>query len=106
MEELVKLFKKAKSKFYWFDFTVRGQRYRGSTGEIKAARATKVASMKLARALEYGELFPVKPTVLAELSDRFLSWLDEANARVFISTSTTKSVNREFNSMRTQVREP
>jgi len=74
----VKLFKKAKSRFYWFDFTVRGQRYRGSTGETKAVRATKVASMKLAQALEHGDLFPTKPTVLAEFSQRFHSWLDEA----------------------------
>jgi len=50
MEELVKLFKKAKSQFNWFDFTVRGHRYRGSTGETKTVRATKVASMKLAQA--------------------------------------------------------
>jgi integrase len=78
MEELVKIFKKAKSRFYWFDFTVRGQRYRGSTGETKAVRATKAASMKLAQALERGNLFPTKPTVLAEFSSRFLSWLDEA----------------------------
>jgi hypothetical protein len=77
-EELVKLFKKAKSRFYWFDFTVRGQRYRGSTGETKAARATKVASMKLAQALEHGGLFPTKALVLAEFSRRFLSWLEEA----------------------------
>jgi len=73
----VKLFKKAKSRFYWFDFTVRGQRYRGSTGETKAVRATKVASMKLAKALEHGDLFPTKPTVLAEFSQRFQGWLDE-----------------------------
>jgi hypothetical protein len=78
MEELVKLFKKAKSRFYWFDFTVRGQRYRGSTGETKAVRATKVASMKLAEALEHGNLFPTKAPVLAEFSERFLSWLEEA----------------------------
>jgi hypothetical protein len=76
--KLVKLFKKTKSRFYWFDFTVRGQRYRGSTGETKAVRATKVASMKLARALEHGDLFPSKPAVLAEFSERFLAWLDEA----------------------------
>jgi site-specific recombinase XerD len=78
MEELVKLFKKAKSRFYWFDFTVRGHRYRGSTGETKAVRATKVASMKLAQALEHGDLFPTKAPVLAEFSERFLSWLEEA----------------------------
>lgn len=52
---LVKLFKKSKSRFYWFDFTVRGQRHRGSTGETRAVRATKVASMNLAQALEHGE---------------------------------------------------
>jgi hypothetical protein len=35
-EELVKLFKKPKSKFYWYDFTVRGRRYRASTQETKS----------------------------------------------------------------------
>lgn len=75
---LVKLFKKRKSRFYWFDFTIRGQRHRGSTGETKAVRATKVASMKLAQALEHGDLFPTRPTVLAAFSQRFLGWLDEA----------------------------
>jgi integrase len=78
MEELVKLFRKTKSRFYWFDFTVRGRRYRGSTGETKAVRAAKVASVKLALALEHGDLFPAKATVLAEFSERFLSWLDDA----------------------------
>ena len=74
----MKLFRKAKSKFYWFDFTVRGQRYRGSTGETRAVSAAKVASMKLAQALEHGDLFSTKPTVLAEFSQRFQSWLDDA----------------------------
>ena len=73
----MKLFKKTKSRFYWFDFTVRGHRYRGSTGETKAVRATKVASIKLAQAMEHGDLFPPKPTSLAEFSERFLNWLDE-----------------------------
>jgi hypothetical protein len=74
----VKLFKKEKSRFYWFDFTVRGQRYRGSTRETKAVRAAKVAGLKLAQALERGDLFPTKPIVLAEFSQRFHRWLDEA----------------------------
>jgi integrase len=78
MEELVKIYKKTKSRFYWFDFTVRGQRYRGSTGETKAVRATKVASMKLAQAVEHGDLFFTKATVLSEFSERFLTWLEEA----------------------------
>ena len=75
---LVKIFKKPKSRFYWFDFTVRGQRYRGSTGETKAVRATKVGSMKLAQAVEHGDLFPARSRGLGEFSVRFLSWLDEA----------------------------
>jgi hypothetical protein len=65
----VKLFKKAKSRFYWFDFTVRGRRYRGSTGETKAVRATKVASMKLVQALEQGDLIPTRLSVAATNSD-------------------------------------
>jgi hypothetical protein len=68
MEELVKIYKKSKSRFYWFDFTVRGQRYRGSTGETKAVRATIVASMKLAQAMEHGDLFSPRATVLSEFS--------------------------------------
>ncbi len=41
------------------------------------AKATKVASMKLARALEQGDLFCTKPMALAEFSQRFQNWLDE-----------------------------
>ena len=78
MEELVKLFRKSKSRFYWFDFTMRGQRYRGSTGETKAVRATKVASIRLAQALEHGDLFPTRSPVLAELCERFLNSLEDA----------------------------
>src|SRR3974390_3335010 len=48
--KLVKLFKTPKSKFYWYDFTVRGRRYRASTQETKAARAGKIAGLKLAAA--------------------------------------------------------
>ena len=48
----MKLFRKLKSKYYWYDFTVRGCRYRGSTEETKAVRAADVASLKLAHAVE------------------------------------------------------
>ena len=48
----MKLFRKQKSKFYWYDFTVRGRRYRGSTQETKAVRATTAASLKLAEVME------------------------------------------------------
>ena len=40
--KLVKLFKKPKSKFYWYDFTARGRRYRASTQETKSVRAQQI----------------------------------------------------------------
>src|ERR1700686_3227328 len=69
--KLVKLFKKAKSKFYWYDFTVRGQRYRGSTNETKAARAAKVAGLKLAHVVENTDPLPQEAPVMLEFSRRF-----------------------------------
>jgi integrase len=74
----VKLFKKPKSRFYWYDFTVRGQRYRGSTQETKAAKAAKVAGLKLAHVIEGTDPFPNKPIALAEFAQRLLAWLDDA----------------------------
>jgi len=79
MEKLVKLFKKQKSRFYWYDFAVRGHRYRGSTNETKAVRASKVASLKLAEAIENSDPLPRKSPVLLEFSRRFLQWLDNAS---------------------------
>src|SRR5882762_9076423 len=74
--KLVKLFKKPKSKFYWYDFTVRGKRYRGSTNETKAARASTIAGLKLADAVENSDPLPRKSPVLLEFSRRFLEWID------------------------------
>jgi hypothetical protein len=52
------------------DFTVRGQGYRGSTRETKAARAAKVACLKLAQAVEGRDPLPCKPAALVSfLSD-------------------------------------
>jgi len=76
----VTLFKKPKSKFYWYDFTVRGRRYRGSTQETKSLRALQVASLKLALAMENTDPLPTKPTALDEFADRFLAW--EVSGRV------------------------
>ena len=74
----MKLFRKPKSKFYWYDFTVRGRRYRGSTQESKATRATKAASLRLAEVIEGTDLLPTKPSVLTEFSQRFFAWIDDA----------------------------
>ena len=72
----MKLFKKPKSKFYWYDFTVRGRRYRGSTQETKSVRALQAASLKLASSIENTDPLPSKPTVLGEFANRFLTWVD------------------------------
>jgi integrase len=74
----VKLFKKKKSKFYWYDFAVRGQRYRGSTEETNFARAGKIAGLRLAAALEGSDPLDRKAPVLDDFSPRFLKWVTEA----------------------------
>jgi len=75
---LVKLFEKRKSKFYWYDFTVRGKRYRGSTEESNAARAGKIASLKLAAALGGSDPLDRKAPTLREFSRRFDAWIETA----------------------------
>jgi hypothetical protein len=76
--KFVKLFKKPKSKFYWYDFTVRGRRYRASTQETKSVRALQVASLKLASVMEKTDPLPTKPAVLQEFADRFLEWVKDS----------------------------
>jgi len=57
---------------------VRGQRYRGSTQETKADRASKVAGLKLAQVVEGTDPLPKKSNTLAEFSERFLTWITDA----------------------------
>src|SRR6266700_4898127 len=74
--KLVKLFKKQKSKFYWYDFTVGSRRYRGSTQETKSVRALQVASLKLASVMGNNDALPSKPSVVQEFAQRFLDWVN------------------------------
>lgn len=74
----MKLFKKPKSAFYWYDFTVRDKRYRGSTKETNAARAGKIAGLKLAAALQGNDPLDRKAPTLREFSSRFLEWVKTA----------------------------
>jgi integrase len=71
----VELFKKRKSKFYWYDFTVDGRRYRGSTKESNKTRAGAIAALKLANATEGRDPLPRKAPGLQEFSGRFLDWV-------------------------------
>src|SRR6516164_10389651 len=76
--KLVKLFKKQKSRYYWYDFTVRGERYRGSTQETKEARAGKIASLKVTAAVRGSDPLDRKAPSLREFSARFLEWVETA----------------------------
>jgi len=57
---------------------VRGRRYRGSTQETKADRASKVAGLKLAQVVEETDPLPKKPSTFAEFAERFLTWITDA----------------------------
>lgn len=72
----MKLFRKSKSNFWWYDFAVRGQRYRSSTKETNKTRAAKVAALKLAQAAEGNHPLPQKIPTLMEFSRRFLEWVN------------------------------
>jgi integrase len=74
--DLVKLFRKNKSKYYWYDFTVRSERYRGSTKETNKTRAQKAAALKLAAAIKGSDPLDRKPPMLREYSKDFLQWVE------------------------------
>jgi integrase len=74
----VELFKKKRSKFYWYDFTVAGRRYRGSTRESNRNRAGAIAAIKLSQAADARDPLPRKAPRMDEFSVRFLDWVNTA----------------------------
>ena len=74
----MELYEKGDSKFLWFDFTVAGKRYRGSTKETNPKRAEAIAAIKLAKVLEGNAPLPKRAPVLRVFSERFLSWVENA----------------------------
>ncbi len=72
---LVELFRKNYSKYYWYDFTVRGERYRGSTKETNETRAQKAAALKLAATIKGSDPLDRKLPTLREYSKDFLQWV-------------------------------
>jgi len=73
--DLVKLFRKNESKYYWYDFTVRGERHRGSTKVTNETRAQKTAALKLAAAIKGSDPLDRKPPTLREYAKEFLQWV-------------------------------
>ncbi len=74
----MKLYKKRKSKYWWYDFTVRGERFRGSTKETNESRARKIAALRFADAYDNNDPLPRKAPTLRKVSVRFLEWVDSA----------------------------
>jgi integrase len=72
----VDVFLKPKSKFYWYDFTVRSERFRGSTKETNQTRAEKIAALVLADAIKGSDPLDKKPPTLREYSKDFLDWVE------------------------------
>ena len=72
----MKLYKKKKSKYWWYDFTVRGERFRGSTKETHEGRARKIAALRFADACENKDPLPRKAPTLRVVSKRFLERVD------------------------------
>jgi hypothetical protein len=96
----VELFRKKDSRFYWYDFKVRGQRYRRSTKETNKKRAEKIAALKLSQAMEGNGLLDRKAPSLQEFSTRFLASEQESGkmcilrgflaARIFVFSGTQR----------------
>lgn len=64
------------SKYFWYDFTVRCERFRGSTKETNKTRADGIAALKFTAANEASDpLNTRKPPTLQEYSKGFLNWV-------------------------------
>jgi hypothetical protein len=91
----VVLFRKEDSRFYWYDFKLRGKRHRRSTKETNKRRALKIAALKLSQAMGGTGLLDRKPPSLQEFSIRLLSWVESATlaakfGRAFTESSTIR----------------
>jgi hypothetical protein len=74
----VELFRKKDSRFYWYDFKLRGKRYRRSTKETNKKRAGKIAALRLSQGMGGGGLLDRKAPRMQEFSIRFLIWFESA----------------------------
>ena len=83
----MELFRKHDSRFYWYDFKVRGKRYRGSTKETNKKRASRIGGLRFSQALGSNGLLDRKAPSLLEFSTQFLGW---------VKTATLASKTRKY----------
>jgi len=71
------LYRRKNSSAYWYDFTVDGKRYRGSTDTSKITQARAFESSLISKAKESGSeaVRPVRAPVLRDYATRFLDWV-------------------------------
>jgi hypothetical protein len=83
----VELFRRKNSRAWWYDFTVRGERFRGSTKESNKTAAQAQAARLLTDIVESRNLHcGKKAPMLSAFADRFLAYL--ANAKLADNSKT------------------
>lgn len=102
----MELFRRKNSRCWWYDFTVRDQRFRGSTKETNKTRAAANAALLLSQAIEGNDPLPKKTPVLLDFAVRFLEWVEstglEQKTKTYYQTgwrllSTTSIVRMRLN---------
>ena len=73
-----KLFKKPKSKFYWYDFMVRGRRYRASAQETEVSLSPANCEFETGFSNGTNRSTATKPVVPQDFANRFLDWVNDA----------------------------
>src|SRR3954451_8745495 len=76
---LVELFRRKNSKCWWYDFMVRGERYRGSTKQTTKT-AAQARAAQIFTELANGSAYRTgrKVPYLSEIGVRFLTFVDNA----------------------------
>ena len=67
------IFRRPRSKYFQYDFTVRGERFRGSTKETNETRAEGIAALKFTPAVRRGDPSKVSHPRFANMRRTFLS---------------------------------
>jgi hypothetical protein len=93
-----------RGKTWHYDFTVAGQRQRGSTHESSQSRARKVESKLIAEAEQKGPSAVLRRApLLSDFAPRFLNWVDQARGLAPRHGVTTVSAGIGFVKLRSSV---
>ena len=108
----MELFRRKNSRCWWYDFTVRGERFRGSTKETNKTAAQAKAARLLTDIAESRNLHcGKKAPVLSEFADRFLAYLANAklaeNSKIYLRSGwklleRTRIIGMRMSNIRTE----